>query len=101
MQGFLPLPPRSVIPPPWRTQNHIMPIPGDARVLLTDLNHVGTWVARILADPQTLNKMVVLWEDERPISTAFEVGEAASGDPEAMRAQFIKVCNVAAVYRRC
>ena len=91
MQTFLPLPPRSTIPSPWRTTSLTAPQPGDARVLLTNLNNIGTWVARILADPRTLNKKVVIWEDERPVRAAFEVGEAASGEPEAMRSQMIKV----------
>ena len=84
MQVFLPLPPRSAAAPGMKTMSHMTVEPCTAPVLLTDLNSIGTFVARIVADPRTLNRRVVVWEDERPMSAAWDVGAEASGEPEVM-----------------
>ena len=47
---------------------------------------MGVFVARIVADPRTLNRKVVIWDDERPVSAAHAAGERLSGEPAAMRA---------------
>ena len=94
MQTFLPLPTRSAVAAPFRTMSETVPEPGDARVLLTDLNHIGAFVARIIGDPRTLNRSVIVWEEERPIRAAREVGEAMSGEADALRSRMrpVSVC---------
>ncbi|EIN04063.1 NAD(P)-binding protein [Punctularia strigosozonata HHB-11173 SS5] len=37
---------------------------GDKKFAVTDLNHIGDFVARIIEDPRTLNQWVYIWEDE-------------------------------------
>lgn len=93
MQTFLPLPPRSTVKPALHAMSHTLVGPGDVRVLLTDLNDIGTFVARVIADERTLNKAVIIWEDERPMRAAREVGEEASGEADAMRAMKKSVCR--------
>ena len=86
MQTFLPLPPRSKAPPAAATATHTAFVPGDARVLLADMQAVGAYVARVVADPRTLGRKVVVWDDERPVSAAHAAGERLSGEAGAMRA---------------
>ncbi|TRM70581.1 hypothetical protein BD626DRAFT_477924 [Schizophyllum amplum] len=38
---------------------------GDVPLALTDLSHIGDYVARIIKDDRTLNKTVLIWEDEK------------------------------------
>ena len=64
---------------------------GSDRMLVTDLNHIGAFVARIVADPRTLNKYVIIWEDETTQANAYELGVRYSGDGEALRAKRIHV----------
>ena len=85
MQTFLPLPPRSKAPQTAAAMSHTAFLPGDARVLLADMNGMGVFVARIVADPRTLNRKVVIWDDERPVSAAHAAGERLSGEGGAMR----------------
>ena len=91
MQVFLPLPPRSAVSPMMKTASRTAIVPGTAPVLLTDLNSIGTFVARIVADPRTINQQVIIWEDERPMHAAWDVGALASGEPDAMNALKISV----------
>ncbi|KAI0765605.1 NAD-P-binding protein [Trametes elegans] len=64
---------------------------GHGRMLVTDLNHIGAFVARIVTDPRTLNRAVIVWEDELTQLDAHEIGERVSGDAEALKAQRIYV----------
>ena len=82
---FLPLPSRSAAVPAAKHMSHTAVQPDSALVLLTDLNAIGTFVARIVADPRTVNRAVIVWEDERPMRAGREIGEVASGEPEAMK----------------
>ena len=91
MQYYLPLPLRSTLSPKAKEMAHVRPTGGAARNLLTNLHHIGTWVARILADPRTLNQAVIVWEDEVPQREAEELGVRYSGDGEALREQFVHV----------
>ena len=60
--------------PKAKEMGHVRPTGGAARNLLTNMHHIGTWVARILADPRTLNQAVIVWEDEVPQREAEELG---------------------------
>ena len=59
--------------------------------MATNLDHIGTWVARIVADPRTLNQAVIVWEDEVKVNAAHDVGERVSGDGDALKAKRIHV----------
>ena len=63
----------------------------DKPMLLTNVDHIGTYVARIVADPRTVNKAVIIWEDEVLQKDAHEIGARVSGDGDALRAQQIQV----------
>ncbi|KAI0764288.1 NAD-P-binding protein [Trametes elegans] len=60
---------------------------GNDKMLVTDLRHIGTYVARILADPRTVNHAVMVWEDEVTQLQAHEIGEAASGEADVIKAK--------------
>ncbi|KAI0764287.1 NAD-P-binding protein [Trametes elegans] len=85
MQGSLPPPPhKKTALGEW-----LESIYGDGhnKMLVTDLRHIGTYVARILADPRTVNQVVIVWEDEVTQLQAHEIGEAASGEADTARAK--------------
>ncbi len=85
MQLYLPLPLRSAAGAGALKMSRHVYGPGDSRTLLTDLDHIGVYVARILADPRTLGRAVQVWEDERTQLEAREIGERASGDGDALK----------------
>ncbi|KAH9888499.1 NAD-P-binding protein [Cubamyces lactineus] len=89
MQITLPLPERSKSP----LKDRINTIWGDGnnRMLVTNLNRIGTYVARIIADPRTLNHAVMIWEDEPTQLETREIGERVSGEGDALKAQRIYV----------
>ncbi|TFK84450.1 NAD-P-binding protein [Polyporus arcularius HHB13444] len=90
-QLFLPLPLRSTVAQHLKEMSWTVYGSGEAKNLLTNVHHIGTWVARIIADPRTLNKYVIIWEDERTQKDAFEIGARASGDGDALIAKRIQV----------
>ena len=95
MQLYLPLPLRSssgVTPGALKMSRHVYG-GGDSRTLLTDLNHIGAYVARILLDPRTLGQAVQVWEDERTQQEAREVGERVSGDGDGLKALRVPVSS--------
>ncbi|KAI0667037.1 NAD-P-binding protein [Trametes maxima] len=83
MQLQLPLPERSRSL--MKPLTYIIYGAGNDKSLLTDLDHIGTYVARIVADPRTLNKSVIVWEDELTQLQAHELGERLSGEGESLR----------------
>ena len=91
MQSYLPLPLRSTLSPKANEMAHVRPTGGAARNLLTNLHHIGTWVARILTDPRTLNRAVIVWEDEVSQREAHEIGERVSGEGDALKNKRIVV----------
>ncbi|RPD53608.1 NAD-P-binding protein [Lentinus tigrinus ALCF2SS1-6] len=91
MQLFLPLPLRSTVAQQFKEMSWKITGAGDIKNLLTNLDHIGTWVAKIIADPRTLNKYVIVWEDERPQNDAHEIGARVSGDGDALRAKRIQL----------
>lgn len=66
----------------------------DKPMLLTDVDHIGPWVARIVGDPRTLNQYVIVWEDELTLRETREIGEAASGDAQALREKRVVVSSL-------
>ncbi len=109
-QLFLPLPLRSNAPPHVKAMTWSIHGTGESRNLVTNVHHIGTFVARIIADPRTLNKSVIVWEDEVVQKDAHEIGERVSGDGDALREKRIYVSALLAVrwdwltrftYHRC
>ncbi|KAI0706022.1 NAD-P-binding protein [Cerioporus squamosus] len=91
MQLFLPYPMRSTVAPQIKEMSWTIYGTGEARNLLTNLHHIGTWVARIIVDPRTLNKAVIVWEDEVQQKDAHEIGERVSGDGDVLREKRIYI----------
>ncbi|KAI1024959.1 hypothetical protein LB504_009858 [Fusarium proliferatum] len=60
-------------------------IPGDGNTpcAFTDLPDIGRWVARIIADPRTLNKMVFAYNTVLTMNQAYDLLEEASGEKTA------------------
>lgn len=65
----------------------------DKPSLLTDVDNIGPWVARIIGDPRTANQYVIVWEDELTLRESKEIAEAASGEAEALRAKRVLVSH--------
>lgn len=59
----------------------------DKPSLLTDVEHIGPWVARIVGDPRTANQYVIVWEDELPLRESKAIAEVASGEEQVLRAK--------------
>ncbi|RDX46055.1 NAD-P-binding protein [Lentinus brumalis] len=91
MQFYLPLPLRSTVAPHLKAISWSIHGTGESKNLLTNLNHIGTYVARIIADPRTLNKSVIIWEDEVVQKDAHEIGARVSGDGYALREKRVYV----------
>jgi hypothetical protein len=53
---------------------------GDAKNLLTDKRDIGTFVARILRDPRTINQKVICWGEEISQNEVVRVVEEKSGE---------------------
>jgi len=64
---------------------------GKKKNLVTNLENVGKWVARIVADERTLNRSVIIWDDEITWQEAKEIGVKASGEGEDMRKKLVYV----------
>ncbi|TBU52273.1 NAD-P-binding protein [Dichomitus squalens] len=71
MQYYLPLPLRSTIPEAKKQKNWQIYGPGDKPILVTNVEHVGEYVAQIITDKRT----------------AREIGERVSGDSDALEAK--------------
>ena len=91
MQLYLPVPPSPDLPPQLIAMANSVYGTGEHKNLLTDLRHIGAWVARIIADPRTLNHAVMVWEDEVAQRDALEIGDRVSGKGEAFAATRGKV----------
>lgn len=85
------------LPLPTRSASRLKPLtyqihgPGDDKMLVTDIAHIGTYVARIIADPRTLNQAVIIWEDEVTQLEAHEIGERFSGEADVLKAKRVYV----------
>ncbi|KAI0364821.1 NAD-P-binding protein [Pilatotrama ljubarskyi] len=89
MQFVLPLPARSKVPEAVKEWTYALHGDGTHKTLVTDLRHIGTYVARVVVDPRTLNRAVMVWEDEKTDVEIHEIGERLSGDGEALKANRI------------
>ena len=90
-QLYLPLPLRSNAPAQVKAGTWVICEDGSARNLVIDKRHIGTFVARIIADPRTLNKAVIAWDDEVTQLAAHEIGERVSGEGDELKRQRIYV----------
>ena len=61
------------------------------KTAVTDRQDVGRFVARIIADPRTLNHAVIIWEDEVAENAAHEIGERVSGEGDELKAKRVTV----------
>ena len=52
---------------------------GNTPIAYTDLRDIGIFIARIIADPRTLNRYVFIWGEERTQREVFDIARAASG----------------------
>ena len=59
--------------------------PGDVPTAVTALASIGTFVARIIADPRTLNQTVFVYDDHVTTADLFRIAEAKCGDAEGLR----------------
>ncbi|TFK84353.1 NAD(P)-binding protein [Polyporus arcularius HHB13444] len=91
MQIYLPIPLRSKAPIEFRASTYRLVGDGKARILLTHNDHIGTFVARIIADPRTLNQAVLIWEDTASQLEAREIGARLSGDGEKLKELYTNV----------
>ncbi|KAI0644853.1 NAD-P-binding protein [Trametes meyenii] len=87
MQLALPLPERSKAIIPGKENTYEVHNEGVQKILVTDHRHIGRFVARIIADPRTLNQAVIIWEDEVTQLKSHEIGEHASGGGESLKAR--------------
>lgn len=57
-------------------------IPGDGNIrnALTDVGDVGRYVALIISDPRTLNKMVFAYNEVMTANEAYDLMEKLSGE---------------------
>ncbi|KAI4526433.1 NAD(P)-binding protein [Schizophyllum commune Loenen D] len=77
-QLFIPFPPSLTGTVPDSTRQ--FPGKGDAPVAVTDLHHIGSYVARVLQDERTLNQRVFIWEDEATLDEAWAIAEKMFGE---------------------
>ena len=91
MQFYLPLPLRSDVASEIKATSWAVYRKGESKNLLTNLDHIGTYIARIITDPRTVNKAVIIWEDEVLQKDAYEIGARISGDGDALRTKYIQV----------
>ncbi|KAI0756723.1 NAD-P-binding protein [Daedaleopsis nitida] len=91
MQLYLPLPLRSKTSETMKELTYTVVGNGEAKNLVTDRDHIGTFVARIVADPRTLNNAVIIWEDEVTQNVAHEIGEELSGEGDRLKSRRVYV----------
>ncbi|RPD58064.1 NAD(P)-binding protein [Lentinus tigrinus ALCF2SS1-7] len=91
MQIYLPIPLRSTAPPEFKSMTHRIVGSGDTPILLTNNNHIGTFVARIIADPRTLDHEVIIWEDQASQLDAQEIGARLSGEGQKLKELYVNI----------
>ncbi|KAF9807907.1 hypothetical protein IEO21_08024 [Rhodonia placenta] len=67
------------------------PTSSDKKNLYTNMEHIGTYVARIIDDDRTLNQYVIIWEDELTLEEVKTIAEKASGEEDVLRAKRVVV----------
>ncbi|TBU26592.1 NAD(P)-binding protein [Dichomitus squalens] len=91
-QLYLPLPIRSHAPQVMKELTWRIYGDGSVRLLVTHHPNIGKYVARIIADPRTLNHAVIVWEDEVSQEEAHEIGERVSGEGDVLKEKRI-ICT--------
>ncbi|TBU52270.1 NAD(P)-binding protein [Dichomitus squalens] len=91
MQAYLPLPQRSVVPEHCRANTETIVRRGEAKNLVTDYRRIGIYVGRIIADPRTVNRSVIVWEDEVSQRRAHQLAERYSGEADFIRSRRVFV----------
>ena len=86
MQLYIPVPPSPDLPPQFLAMTNSLYGTGEQKSLGTNRSHLGAGVARIIADPRTLNHAVIVWEDEVAQRDALEIGDRMSGKGELFAA---------------
>jgi hypothetical protein len=64
-------------PPRWVTDEFYGT--GDVKSAVTNKDHIGDYVARIIADDRTLNQYVFVYEDEAILNEMWDLAEQAYG----------------------
>ncbi|KAI0918061.1 hypothetical protein AcW1_007035 [Taiwanofungus camphoratus] len=72
---------------------------GDKKMLATNADHIGDYVAKIVVDDRTLNQYVIIWEDEVTLAEAWEIAQKVSGEGDAMKAKTVHVSREELVQR--
>ncbi|OSX58467.1 hypothetical protein POSPLADRAFT_1152493 [Postia placenta MAD-698-R-SB12] len=92
MQLALPFPTSSeATGSPWVHISREFYAKGDKKNLYTNMEHIGTYVARIIDDDRTLNQYVIIWEDELTLEEVKTIAEKASGEEDVLRAKRVVV----------
>ncbi|KAL1713803.1 hypothetical protein EV715DRAFT_258057 [Schizophyllum commune] len=76
-QNTVPYPPE--IPGLHADFSHTVFGTGDVPFAVTDLLHIGDYVARVIQDERTLYQTVFIWEDEITLKKVWQVAEAKLG----------------------
>lgn len=90
-QTFLPLPTWTPVPAQIKEATWRVCGTGDAPILVTNLDLIGVYVARVVADERTMNQAVIIWDEEVTQNEAYEIGERLSGEGEQLRAKRVHV----------
>lgn len=53
---------------------------GQKKSAVVDMVNIGSFVARIIADPRTLNQYVFIYDDEVTMNEVYEIGCRVSGE---------------------
>lgn len=64
---------------------------GDRKIILTEPDAIGKYVARIIANERTLNQYVMIWEDELTLLEAMIICEQQSGEEELLKSRRVYV----------
>lgn len=62
---------------------------GDKISAVTNKHHIGKYVARVIADPRTMNQYVFVCQDEVTLSKTFELASRASGEELRDKAEVV------------
>ena len=80
MQLILPHRLDSPAPPSAVSWSHQSFGPGTVKVAVTSNDDIGSFVARIIADPRTLNRYVFCWSEEVALKEVYALADRVSGE---------------------
>ncbi|KAL1745574.1 hypothetical protein HDZ31DRAFT_36071 [Schizophyllum fasciatum] len=99
-QALLPYPP-SYRGHPAADMSHRMYGEGDLPTAVTDLDAIGAFTARIIADPRTLNRTVFVWEDQLTQQDLFRLAAERCGDAAGLRQATVSAEELEAQRQAC